>query len=157
MTESKIAPWMTAIATLVGVITLMFAFREHYTKERADEIARWQRVLVYKIIADSGGAKFRDLKQQYIAAAQQLQSFKLPSKEIQDDAMRYILLDLQRDKVIYLGVANTYKPYIEAVNTGMEFFETKAKEDYMRQETFRVARPAIMKWIEKDPGKYSSD
>jgi hypothetical protein len=148
---------MTAITTLVGVITVSFAVYEHHSKERAEEIAHWQRVLVYKIIAGRNGLRFSELKVHYVTASTQLQAFTLPSKEIQDDAMRYILLDLQRDKLIYLGVGDVYRAYIELPNPGRDQMESVVKAEFERQQTARIARPAILRLLERESGRYTVD
>lgn len=148
---------MTAISTVVGVITLSFAFYEHHQKERAEEIAHWQRVLIYKIISEGSGASFRDLKIRYVTEAQQLQTFKLPTREIQDDALRYALLDLQRDKVIYLAIGGFYRAVVEAPTGGRDSIETAFRAQFTRQENLRVARPYVFRLINREGGRYTAE
>lgn len=151
--SDSIANWMTAVSTLVGVATIGFAFWEYRAKEKAEQIAHWQRVLVYKIISEVDGITFRDLKQRYVTEATQLIAFRLPSEEIQDDSLRFVLLDLQRDRVVFVGENNTYRASVQVPDLATQNYLYELN----RQRSLRVAAPYVLRLLEREPGKYSTD
>jgi hypothetical protein len=156
MAESKSATWLTAIATLVGVVTLIWAFVEHSLKERAADVQHWQRVVVYKVIAERRGIQFNELKVRYVAEAAQVQTVSLPTKDIQDDALRYVLLDLQRDKLIQLGVDNSYHALVDSPPMVDEITITM-RNRMKRDNDVILARPAILRFVERESGALSTE
>lgn len=155
MPEAKIANWMTAVATLATAASLGLALYQHTQKEAKEEVAQWQRVLLYKIISEGNGVSFRDLKLRYVAEATQLQSFKLPAKEIQDDALRFNLLDLQKDRLVILGLNGTYRPLVEIPDLQRDMITSMVRTEASRKDAYYVQRPKILRLIEAESGRYT--
>jgi hypothetical protein len=156
MPDSRIAMWLTAVSATAAAVSFGLALYQHNDKERKEEVAKWQRVILYKIVSDGGGPTFRDLKLRYVAEAQQLQSFKLPGKEIQDDALRLNLLDLQRDRLISLSLDGAYRPVVDVPNQ-QDLVMALVKTEASRKDVFYIQRPIILRMIEGHSGQYTTE
>lgn len=157
MSESKVAPWLTAISMLAAAAGLGLALYQHNQKELEKEVAQWQRVLIYKIVSEGNGVSFRDLKLRYVTEATQLQSFKLPAKEIQDDALRFNLLDLQKDRLVILGINGTYRPVVDIPDLQRDLIISLVKTESSRKDAYYVQRPKILRLIDKESGRYTTE
>jgi hypothetical protein len=93
--------WIPAISAGVAAAAFVFAVWVRLKTEKEARIRDWQRVVIYSLIEEGLVTSFDDLKAKYLQKAQQLLSISVPKKEIQDDALRRILLDLQRDNLVY--------------------------------------------------------
>jgi hypothetical protein len=156
MAESKYAPWMTAASTFVGVLAFIFALFQYRAQESSKQVEHWQRVVIHKLIAESNGIPFNDLKLRYITEAAQFQIVSLPAKDIQDDALRHVLLDLQREKLVYLDGRHSYHATIETPAQGDDVVATM-KDRMKRENEITLARPAILRFVERESGLLSTE
>ena len=81
--------------------------------EREAELRDWQRVVIYTLIEEAAPIAFKDLKSRYLRRAQELLSRKVPRKVIQDDSLKRILLDLQKDGVVMRRTDLTYQVQVK--------------------------------------------
>ena len=99
MTLQEIAWTAGALSLVISTATFVFNVVDRVIKERRDELLKWQRAIVYSIIQD-GAITFEDIKLRYLAAAQQISDIKVPKKEIQDSALKLVLLSLVEGKLV---------------------------------------------------------
>lgn len=157
MSDSKITNWLTAGSVFFAAAALAFAIYQHDQKETSEEISRWQRVLIYKIISHTTGATFSAIKVLYVTEAAQLQAFKLPKKEIQDDALRLNLLELQKDRVVVLGPNGIYRPLVDTSNFSMDVMLAMLKTEASRKDAFYIQRPKLQRLLESVSGQYTME
>ena len=110
-----------ALSMVVAALALCFAVYERRTREKDRRILEWQRVVVYGLI-DSGATTFNDLKVRYVTAASQFQDVEIPKGNIQDSALRLVLLALIRDRLVSQSSPDNF-----IVNT-VSLEETRAKQ-----------------------------
>jgi hypothetical protein len=140
-----------AISALVATATFIVSVVLRRRTEREQEVARWQRVVVYSIVNELRNATFKDIKSRYLENAAQVSTFRLPKEEIQDDALRRILLELMRDDIVVQDSQGSYrisaKPY-------MEEWAQEALEDMLLE---RRLKPKILRMVERQSGTYTAD
>lgn len=157
MSDAKITNWLTAGSMFVAAVALAFAVYQHNQKETSEEISRWQRVLIHKIISETNGATFGAVKIRYVTEATQLQTLKLPGKDIQDDALRFNLMQLQKDRLIVLGQNGIYKPLVEVPNFSQDLMLAMLKTEASRKDAFYIQRPKILRLLESMSGQYTTE
>jgi hypothetical protein len=136
MTESPIARWLTAISTFAAAAGLGLALYQHNQKEGEKEVSQWQRVVIYRIVSEADGVTFQQLKQRYVTEATQLQSFRLPAREIQDDRLHLNLLELQKDRLISLGMNGMYRALVDIPDLQRDLLASFVKAEIGRKDAF---------------------
>ncbi|MFK3820455.1 hypothetical protein ACI2KG_28325 [Pseudomonas sp. NPDC089407] len=148
----KILDCLAAISSIATALTLGLALYQHKDKQDSEEIARWQKNIIYKIISDRDLVDFNTIKSRYITEATQLQAFNLPKKDIQDENLRIQLLELQKDKLISLTSHKLYRVVSDGPNSQMAAMIDMLKVDTDRRNIFYIQRPVILRLIEANPG-----
>jgi hypothetical protein len=143
--------WISAVSVIVAASAFVFSI---WTKRKADrdvELRNWQRVVIYSLIEETASISFEDLKSKYLQRAQQLLSHKVPKKEIQDDALRRILLDLQKDGVVIRLEDLNYKVQVKVP------MEAWALEELKRQQIQRKLKPRVLTIVERESGVHTPE
>jgi hypothetical protein len=141
----------SSISISIAAMAFVFFVWERYKKYRNSTVRDWQRVIIYSIIEQHKEISFEELKSEYLEHAQQFQSFKIPRKEIQDDPLRRILLDLQRDHVV---VRNEDLKYQVQIKLAMEAWAYGGIKQIIGEKKLM---PKIIKMIEENDQKYTVD
>src|ERR1700742_3891450 len=147
----SIATWIPAISAASAASAFVYSVWVRLKTERDARLRDWQRVVIYTLIQDMSVTSFDDLKVKYLQRAQQLLTVSVPKKEIQDDALRRILLDLQRDNLIYRGDSSTYQIQYKFPVEAWAFDLLK------RSEKVRHLKPKVLAIVEQNNGIYTSD
>jgi hypothetical protein len=89
-----------ALSAVVAALSFVYSIWIRRKTDRQAELLNWQRVVIYSLIEEAEPISFDDLKSRYLRKAKELLSHKVPAKVIQDDSLKRILLDLQKDGVV---------------------------------------------------------
>ena len=150
------------VASIVGMLALLFSGYKYYESAKKNEINNWQRIVIFQIIEDTGGASFDNIKLSYLQFAQQLDSFELPKSEIQDGALRRLLLNLLREKTVVLDLDNKYKVMrIRMPQSESEEYKMALSMIERKKNLFKVSNKnrglfyAISVLLTKSPGFYT--
>jgi hypothetical protein len=103
------------------------------------------------LIEDGSSISFAALKSTYLQKAQQLLSLRIPKDEIQDDALRRILLDLQKDGVVIRLKDLTYQVQFKVP------LEAWAMEEMKQALPQRTLKPKILAIIERESGVHTPE
>jgi hypothetical protein len=141
--------WIAAVSVVVAAAAFVFSLWTKRRDERRSSIRDWQRVVVYTIIEENGPLQATGIQALYIQKAQQLLSFKVSRNELQEDALRRILLDLQRDGVVVRLENMQYQIQCKIP------MESWAYEELIRTFNERKLKVAIRRIIEGGSGKYT--
>lgn len=151
------------VASIVGVLALLFSGYKYYESAKKVEIDNWQRIVVFSIIESTNGASFGNIKSSYLQFAQQLDSFELPKSEIQDGALQRLLLNLLREKTIVLDLDNKYKVMrIRMPQSENEEYEMALSMIERKKVLYKSANKnrglfyAISTLLTKSPGFYTT-
>ena len=120
--------WIQPILGLIGAGSLcvgVFTYirsqseikqqRAEIKKQRDDVIIRnWQRVAIYKAIADGNAKQGRpieltEIKKAYVAAALEFRDLDIPKDEIQDSALQRVLMSLIENQLIEMMENGRYR------------------------------------------------
>jgi hypothetical protein len=88
------------IGESVAVISLALLIWEHHKREGRKEILEWQRVVVFRVIAERGPIEEKNIKGHYFDEAQQFGMKKLQDKDIQPTKITGLVLDLLENRAI---------------------------------------------------------
>lgn len=144
----------TALSLVVGALTFVFAFVDKAGRDRRTELLSWQRVIVYKII-EEGGAEFEDIKIRYVIAAQQFADFKIPKKEIQDGALKLVLLSLMEARLISRTDEGTFVVNVVSLHENM--FKDLAVAQMHKQLGMGKIMSALYELLDRESGAYTID
>jgi hypothetical protein len=134
------------IAGLALALSLWATFGDH----RLSRTREWQRVVVYTVVEErslSGHpAALTEIQLHYLQRAQQILNVRLSRKELQEAALRRILLDLQADGLVEQGVDGRYRlPGRSALDA-----HTADQLNSLLRE--RQIRPRVLKILERKSG-----
>ena len=151
-----------AISTsaIIALFTFIASQWEKHSKLQKEEIRKWQSVLLYSTLDKHGELDFNSIKSLYLQNAQQIMSVKIPKKEIQDDALLRVLMDLIEKRMIYYTSEGTYCLDVahpdnrEEMNKTM--FDLITQKEKLNQLLFSL-RPKIFETLEKTKIDFNSD
>jgi hypothetical protein len=143
--------WAAAASAMIAAFAFVFSVLTGFKTQRDAELRSWQRVVIYSLIEQAAPISFEDLKSKYLQKAQQLLSGKVPKKEIQDDALKRILLDLQKDGVIIRRDDCSYQVQVKVP------MEAWAYEELKRLLRERTLKPKLLAIVERESGVHTSD
>jgi hypothetical protein len=152
----QIAWVAAAISMVVGASTFVITMIDRARRERRDELLKWQRMVVYSLV-QQGYTEFDDIKVQYITAAQQITGVDVPKKEIQDAALRLVLLSLLEGKLLSLTVDQRYVLNVVDLDEQKKQTADLAYQLFTNQVQERKAIARIFETVEAQPGAYSVD
>ena len=155
----EIAWTASALSLLVATATFVANAIERTGRERREEVLRWQKTIVYSIIQD-GITDFTEIKLRYLAAAQQVSDLRVPKAEIQDGALKLVLMQLLEAKLISITAEHSY--LLNVVESEFAVHSTKQMEAlaydlFVKQQTEKKVRSRIYELVESQPGTYSID
>ena len=159
MTLKDMADLATALALIIATATFVLAVLERKQREREKRIQHWQRVVVYKIIEDGGPdgpADFDWIKIQYVTEAIQVaDSFKLPTKEIQDSALKLALMSLISDHLI--SKTNDGQYAINVVSLEENEWRAVAMTQMQKKMAENKLVSKLYETLDRDSGKFTTD
>lgn len=155
--NEKFTRWTTAISITIAAFAISISLLEMWSKQRKNELSQWQRVVVYQIIEKEQGLKFDDIKSKYIVAAQQFESFDIPKKEIQDGALRSILMGLHKDDLVHIASDRRYRPVLAKWQPKEDIMWKMFEHEMKMKELYPKIRVEVVELLNLECGKYNKD
>jgi hypothetical protein len=106
MTLSEISQIVGGLSLPVAAATFLVAQIERTRRARQEQLQAWQKVVVFRLIAD-GESDFNSLRLSYLATVLQFEE-KLPKSDLQDATLQLLLMQLLADELVMLTEANEY-------------------------------------------------
>jgi hypothetical protein len=96
-----------ALSLIVAAATFLFSFGLERKRRLTQDVTNWQRVVVYQSIA-KGKTEFEEIKGAYLQEAQTVAGLELAKEQIQDPALRLVLMSLIESKLISVAEGDRY-------------------------------------------------
>ena len=139
-----------ALSAIVAAASFVFAVLTRRKAERDAELRGWQRVVIYSLLEEQAPLLFEELREKYLKRARELLSRNAPKKVIQDDSLKRVLLDLQKDGVIVRTQNLSYQVQVKLP------VDAWALEEFKRMQRARLLKPKLRSMIEGRDGERSS-
>jgi hypothetical protein len=152
-TIKSISEVAASLSLIVAVITFLYSVYQTKKKKTEETIENWQRVAIYKAIADGNAAEghpvsFEQLKRSYYDAAFGYLDVDIPKEKIQDSSLLLGLMSLIQGNLIELLEDGKYRLVFTSS------WEQLKKELDLIELTERRLREKIRILLNKEPGKY---
>jgi hypothetical protein len=147
----NVQAWIAAVAVVIAAGGFIFSLFTRHVDQAQVEVRGWQRVAIYALLEEGGPQPFDTLKAAYLQKAQQLLSRKISKKEIQDDSLRRILLDLQKDGVVVRREDRAYEVQVKVA------LETWAYDEIKHMRLTRVLKPKILRLVERESDMHTAE
>ncbi len=121
------------VGTVVAILGGLLALYKYFSDKREQELREWQKVVIFKILrqTEAKALTFNEILGSYRSEAQAFTAVNLKKKEISEDALRRVLLELASSNIITIGPSDTF--WLKGVKR--EFF------DVVNQELIRLVAP----------------
>lgn len=98
------------VATIVAILGGLLALYKYFSDRREQELREWQKVVIYKIFRQNEprSLSFNEILGYYRSEAQAFAAVNLKKKEISEDALRRVLLELVSSNIITLERNDTF-------------------------------------------------
>lgn len=155
MSLLEIAQLATAVSLLVAAATFISTQVDRVRKSRQERVLRWQRVVIYNLIAD-GYSEFNQIRDSYVVRAQQF-SEEIPKSDLQDSILMLIIMQLIADSLVKMTVENTYVPVVANSSFPNDQMMEMAKDQMLRAFNANKLTSDIYEILERESGKYTVD
>lgn len=108
MNLQEISNLSTAISMVIAVLTFIFIVISSTIRRKKEEIKSWQEVSIFKIIQKGGPISFDDVKSKYLEEAQQFTRLRVSKKDISDEVLHDILMNLMANQLIFINEEDEY-------------------------------------------------
>jgi hypothetical protein len=146
MLITDVQPFVQMVATLAGLSGGLFGLYKYFSDKREKELREWQKVVIYKIFRqkEMEALSFSLILEKYQIAAQAFIDIDLKKKEISEDALRRVLLELASSGIL------TIKP--------LDAFQLKVVVDKPDPlDKFNKINQALVEMVAKNPYVYTLD
>ena len=102
-------------ATIIGIVGGLFGMYKYFSNQREKEIREWQKVIVYKIFREQERSEetnllnFETILVKYQNAGLVTSKFNLNKKDINEDTLRRILLELTSSGILVQVLPDSFK------------------------------------------------
>lgn len=111
MPSETVQSTLQLLATLVGVVGGLLALYKHFADKREAELREWQKVVLYKIFRqnEKQPLSFTLLLEKYRLEAQAFAEVNVKKREISEDALRRILLELTASGIVRMEASDAFR------------------------------------------------
>ncbi|MEP2681447.1 MAG: hypothetical protein ABJP44_07185 [Sulfitobacter sp.] len=102
--------WLRALAAIATAAAAIIAIKRYLGELKVNRRLIWQKTSVQQILQDGDVVSFLELKKSYRAMAASEMKARLDAKDITDEALRIILIDLCADNVVVQMGNDNYAP-----------------------------------------------
>jgi hypothetical protein len=155
--------YVAAISSgFVAVFTIIFAIYQYTRKNYAEELRKWQKVVIYNMILEEPGITYAGIVAKYVAESSRFQTFKLKKKDIQNDELDRVLMELIQYGLISID-ANRDKKLsgFYTINTERHTHDSELLDFYKYESKKRDERikyqGVVVHTIKNNSGKYTAD
>jgi hypothetical protein len=102
-------------AAVIGVAGGLVGLYKYLSEKREKELREWQKVIIYRIFRQDelSSLTFSRILEKYRIEAQAIRDFDLNKKEISEDALRRVLLELSSSGILNLVPSDSFKLKVE--------------------------------------------
>lgn len=125
-------------ATVVGVSGVLLALYKYFSDKRDKELREWQKIVIYKIFRqnETKALGFTDVLEKYRIEAQAFVDVNLKKKEVSEDALRRVLLELTSSTILSLEPSDSFR-----LNVAVEKLDLVALLQSVNKELVRLVAP----------------
>jgi hypothetical protein len=144
-----------ALTAVVAVLALGFSLWVRFGDQRLSQTRDWQHVVIYTVIEELSLNKRHptlvEVQAHYLQKAQQLMTFRIRRKELQEGKLRRVLMDLQAQGLVELGNDARYRlPSKSALDA-----YTAGELNSILKE--RRIRPRVLEILERKAGEVTRE
>jgi len=154
MTLKDAADLATSLTLIVAALTFVYTILERNLRERRRELEDWQRVVIYDLI-ETGAIQFDEIRTRYVVAAQQFSGFRIPRKDIQDGALKRLLLSMVEARLVSITDDDTY--VVNRVSQSDDQFKRAAIMEMQKRQGLNMLLSNVFQTLDRDSGKFTID
>jgi hypothetical protein len=144
----------SSLSVVVAALAFVLALIERTTRERKSQLLGWQRVVVYRLVED-GISEFEQIKLHYVVAAQQYPDFKIPTRDIQDGALKLVILSLIEARLISRTDEGDY--VVNVISLQENQLKNLAFAQVHKQMGVARLTSQLYEALERESGKFTVD
>lgn len=133
-------------ATVIGITGGLLALYKYFADKREKELREWQKVVIYKIFRQNEltTQTFNALLDKYRSEANAFADIDLKKKEISEDSLRRILLELVSSGILSMELADSFRLKV-----------SKPKQD--PEELYVQINNVLVEMVSSNPYVYTID
>jgi hypothetical protein len=153
------------VGTVVGVGGFIVGLVWHFGDVKDKNIREWQKVVVQKILQQSGGADlpFNRIKELYRGEAQAFAGATLSKADISEDTLRRVMVELVSSNIAVQGAGDVYSlkislvaPDLAAEAQRRNFLDNQKLTDaalkYLKVNGYRNTAPELVSQLSQTTG-----
>src|SRR5271156_2620707 len=113
MPLTDIESLVTIGGTTIGIIGGLFGLFKYRLDKKETELREWQKVIIYTIFRRDEDTiyfmSFDNIRNAYLREAQAVQDINLKKKDISENALRRVLIDLTSSGILGMGPSNSFR------------------------------------------------
>ena len=111
MSITDAQPLVQMAATVIGISGGLFGLYKYFSDKREKELREWQKVVIYKIFRQNEmkALGFTDVLEKYRIEAQAFVGVDLKKKEVSEDALRRVLLELASSSILSMEPSDSFR------------------------------------------------
>ena len=111
MEKAEIQQIIQLIATVIGISGGLLALFKYFSDRREKELREWQKVVIYRIFRQNelSPQSFGNLLDKYRSEANAFVDINLKKKEISEDSLRRIILELVSSNIISMEPLDSFR------------------------------------------------
>jgi len=133
-------------ATVIGITGGLLALYKYFAERREKELREWQKVVIYKIFRQNEltTQSFTQILEKYRSEATAFEDINLKKKEISEDSLRRVLLELVSSGILSMELADSFRLKV-----------SKPKQDPI--ELSNLMNTALVEIVGANPFVYTVD
>lgn len=98
-------------ATVIGITGGLLALYKYFAERREKELREWQKVVIYRIFRQNEltTQTFTHILEKYRSEATAFEDINLKKKEISEDSLRRVLLELVSSGILSMELADSFR------------------------------------------------
>lgn len=111
MSLAAVESLVQMIATGIGILGGSLALFKYFSDKRETELREWQKVVIYRIFRqnEKQAMRFTEILEKYRSEAQAFADVDLTKKEIGEDALRRVLLELTGSGILGMEPMDSFR------------------------------------------------
>jgi len=143
---TDVQPMVQLAATVIGISGGLLGLYKYFSDRRDHELREWQKVVIYKLFRrnELKAQSFNDILSQYRGEAQAVAGIDLKKKELSEDTLRRILIELASSGILSMQPGDSFQLKV-----------TVAKVD--ASEQIQQINDALVEVVGANPHVYTLD
>jgi hypothetical protein len=158
-TIGEVSKAASAVVAAIAFVWSLYLWRKG---ERAKQILSWQHVVVFEIIKDRKTCTFNEIRSDYLHSHQQLKDVNVPKKEIQNLALKLVIIGLLEKKLVTIrkgesGQEDTYSISYHSVDEISNELRQLVIADLTKRNTLQKIASKIIDVLRTSSKQYSME